>query len=455
MRHLVLHVAVGLLAGLAAASVSLAQEPPLVWEIVGEPLDAFDLWPDALDVFVTDTAAYANGGEGLFVIRPGETEWTLLVENFLPQGVYATSTGVLFIIADALSRSTDGGYTFEGVLEDADAVLELPSGLLVATENACCGIARSTDDGANWTLIDLGDDITPAYVPRALAYAPPSPNRSEARLVTVGRDGAAYSTDEGLTWHPSNLVEPFGFDSENVIYSAHDDSLYAMINGDPGDGGVGTGLVWASARGEVWELRGRVPTGGDESPGQIVVGEEGTLWAIIPGDIDGTVYASGDGGRTWVDRGAVEGEPLVGNPLRSKRLRMGPDGRLWMGAIRGEATQEATGAVLRTVEPVAVASEEGPGKPTESVLGAAYPNPSRGNVTVPLLPAEASDVRVVVYDVLGRQVAVLAEGRVDTGRHTFTLDGGVLPAGLYVVRATVRTDSGVVQAFSRRVSIVR
>jgi hypothetical protein len=231
---------------------------PLVWEVVGQPVDDWDRWPDANDVFVTDTAVYANGGEGLFVLRPGHSDfvgepWTLLDRYIHSSGVYATSTGVLFAIRDALVRSTDGGHTWEGSLEDSRDVVELPSGRLVASEDACCGIAYSDDEGVSWTLVDLGDVITSAYAPWGVAYAPSSSRRPEGLLVTVGRDGAAYSTDEGVTWAPSNLVAPFAYYGYYAVYSSYDDSLYAMINGDPGEGAPDgyptTGLVWASADG--------------------------------------------------------------------------------------------------------------------------------------------------------------------------------------------------------------
>ena len=62
------------------------------------------------------------------------------------------------------------------------------------------------------------------------------------------------------------------------------------------------------------------------------------------------------------------------------------------------------------------------------------PNPTRGRATVAFGVAEAADVRVSVYDALGREVAVLAEGPFTAGRHDVALDAAALPSGVYVVR---------------------
>ena len=43
-------------------------------------------------------------------------------------------------------------------------------------------------------------------------------------------------------------------------------------------------------------------------------------------------------------------------------------------------------------------------------------------------------MRVDVYEALGRQVAVLADGEMVTGWHRVRLDGSTLPSGVYLVR---------------------
>ena len=75
--------------------------------------------------------------------------------------------------------------------------------------------------------------------------------------------------------------------------------------------------------------------------------------------------------------------------------------------------------------------------PLGSRLSAPYPNPTAGSVVVPYHVAEAGPVRLVVADVLGREVAVLTDEALDAGPHAATLDGDTLAPGTYVVRLTV------------------
>ncbi len=67
-------------------------------------------------------------------------------------------------------------------------------------------------------------------------------------------------------------------------------------------------------------------------------------------------------------------------------------------------------------------------------LSPAYPNPMRDAATVRFAVAEAGEVRLAVYDVLGREVAVLADGVLEAGEHAAVLDGSALPGGVYLVR---------------------
>jgi hypothetical protein len=84
---------------------------------------------------------------------------------------------------------------------------------------------------------------------------------------------------------------------------------------------------------------------------------------------------------------------------------------------------------------VVVTDVSGQGTPPRVfALGQNYPNPfNPGTMITYALPA-AADVRLSVYDMLGREVSVLVDGRRDAGEHRLTFDGSALASGVYVYR---------------------
>ena len=83
----------------------------------------------------------------------------------------------------------------------------------------------------------------------------------------------------------------------------------------------------------------------------------------------------------------------------------------------------------------AVAAEPGP---TSGLSLAVAPNPASSAATARLTVGGAGPVRVAVYDVLGREVAVVHDGPLGAGPHALPLDSATLVPGVYVVRATGR-----------------
>ena len=61
-----------------------------------------------------------------------------------------------------------------------------------------------------------------------------------------------------------------------------------------------------------------------------------------------------------------------------------------------------------------------------------YPNPFNPSTTITYSLPSASRVQLRVYDVLGRQVAVLADGDMDAGTHQIEFDAAHLASGVYL-----------------------
>lgn len=77
-----------------------------------------------------------------------------------------------------------------------------------------------------------------------------------------------------------------------------------------------------------------------------------------------------------------------------------------------------------------------PAAPAGFALDGPFPNPFHAEATVAVALDAPTALGVAVYDGLGRRVALLHDGLLGAGRHTFSLAGAALPAGVYFVRIT-------------------
>lgn len=98
----------------------------------------------------------------------------------------------------------------------------------------------------------------------------------------------------------------------------------------------------------------------------------------------------------------------------------------------------------------AIVATEAAETPASFTLAAPYPNPFNPQSTVTLDVDAPQFVRMALYDVLGRMVAVVHEGTLAAGRHRFTIDGGTLPSGTYLLRAR-----GAAAVATRRLTLLR
>ncbi len=75
--------------------------------------------------------------------------------------------------------------------------------------------------------------------------------------------------------------------------------------------------------------------------------------------------------------------------------------------------------------------------PLTNSLEAAYPNPFNPLTTIRYTLAADGPVRLAIYDVLGREVAVLTEGTQNAGTHEAVFNATQVPSGLYLYRLEI------------------
>jgi hypothetical protein len=123
---------------------------------------------------------------------------------------------------------------------------------------------------------------------------------------------------------------------------------------------------------------------------------------------------------------------------------MNPGAAYYWRVDERNAAGVTPGTVWRFTTEATAADEIPPVVASAYALGAAYPNPFNAVVTIPFALPRASEVRLSVYDLQGREVAALVSGGLSAGQHTVPWNGINAASGLYFVR--LFTPSGVLSS---------
>lgn len=115
-------------------------------------------------------------------------------------------------------------------------------------------------------------------------------------------------------------------------------------------------------------------------------------------------------------------------------------GEVLIGSSEGEDIQAASGfvVVLQRVQSTVAVDETDAPLPATYALYQNYPNPFNPSTTLRFDLPMATDVRIVVYDLLGREVVRLVDQRLEAGYHQLVWNGRdrsgrELPTGMYIV----------------------
>lgn len=170
---------------------------------------------------------------------------------------------------------------------------------------------------------------------------------------------------------------------------------------------------------------------------------------------DGVVRVAGYE-RTGTKAGVIAGEAaparlrfraLAGDGS-TKTATLGFRGAAHLGNAAGADRLAETRSASVTIG-TSVANEKA-GLPESLALAPAFPNPFGLRTTIGYDVPEAASVRLAVYDVLGREVAVLVDETRPAGRHTAEFEASGLSSGLYLVRLTAGGHSA-----TQRITLAR
>ncbi len=186
--------------------------------------------------------------------------------------------------------------------------------------------------------------------------------------------------------------------------------------------------------------------------------EDGAPDSIIPMALGGVpnVMIGDKNGRASIER-TINFCPMAEPSMRTINIAWHSDGSAYgavpelplAGLPGGIITHDQINFPINVAGPasaavrVGVAPAAGEAAPAETSRFELdnYPNPFNPSTTVAYSLPQAQQVRLSVYDVLGREVRRLVDGDQAAGRHEVVFDASTLPSGTYFYR--IETPSGV------------
>jgi len=322
--------------------------------------------------------------------------WTLFSRKIV-RTIYVNTNGDMYIARDSIQKSTDNGLTWitgENTKEFWTTITSNSSGDLFAVGNT---VIRSTDNGSNWLsttgfiggggnsiAVDLNDNL----------------------FIGCWSVGIYRSTNDGILWSQTSFM----MGDVNGLTVHPNNNVYAATYNN----------VWKSTDiGVNWVVTGTENLGLCRA---IIATTSGDIYVAGESNAKYGVFKSTDEGSTWtgVNSGFITSQDSI-----ITKLGISPDGYLFACATSGK--------VFRSAEPVmgVSASDE---LPTGYSLKQNYPNPFNPITNVSFVIGHSSLVSLKVFDVLGREIAVLVNENKQPGEYNVRWDAKEVPSGVYFYR---------------------
>ncbi len=311
------------------------------------------------------------------------------------------------------------------------ALINSGNNVLAGTFNA--GTFHSTNNGLTWSQVTMGSFIT------VWAYCYSGSNVFAGTFCPVVANMGVYkSTDNGLTWMlvGANRREVRSITSEgNYIYAGTIDSG-VFVSSNSGTNWIKSSLNNRNVR-SIAANGNFVYAGILNSQGLFLSTNNGDTWGqsslnnrdcqaltiqgstVLAGTASYGVYVSNDNGTNWMQKNEGLGHLSVFALIIQ-------NGYVYAGTSGGGVYKRAVSELL-SIQPVSGQI------PEKYSLSQNYPNPFNpsSKIKFDISGTSSAQTLLSVYDLLGREVAVLVNEKLLPGEYEVYFSGASLPSGVY------------------------
>jgi hypothetical protein len=412
---------------------------------------------DARSAPFTPTGSFFSSRALCGVVRyiiesPPPTGWTAQTSG-VTTSLYTVSAvnqnvGWVGGASGVVLRTVNGGTNWTNVSSGpigTDAVYAIcgldENTCMVSTSPSATYVYRTSNGGANWTQVftqsgGFIDDIKFQNANTGFMYGDP----------VGGRWSLWKTTNGGVNWDSTGLNLPqagteagwnnsMWLQGNNLWFGTNNTRVYYSTN-------FGSSWGFGATTGSANSYSVAFNSGGIGFTGQSV-----TLKSTNGGANYSTVTLPGTGtcysfcnvlDRFWYDRGSnIYWSSDNGANFSSQYTGTGTyqamnltlDGNV----IRGWSVT-SSGGIAGYYEVISGISNNNNQVPSNYELSQNYPNPFNPSTNISFQLPQANNVKLVVYDLLGREVATIVNGYMNAGKHTVDFNASTLASGVYVYR---------------------
>jgi xyloglucan-specific exo-beta-1,4-glucanase len=342
------------------------------------------------------------------------------------------------------------------------------------------GVFITSNNGANYTRLSAAG--IPNTAERPIVGGVASNTNENQLIVFVGGNYSDIGTVGGVYWSSNggnNFTRANGLSANimapGVFYSSY------MLGKDPVNTmkrygyfeGNGGGFYESIDEGRNWSLKNQV-IAGYKNPGTLVIHPtvQNLFYTAIA---DKGLYKTTDGGTSWNNFSgweSAEQVDAVGNIITAFGRRTGDSfNKIYKSTTSGGLWEEITGPSRRlpnttslTINPyntnqlwigttgngtfiydgltigINIIST---GVPKQYSLSQNYPNPFNPVTNIKFDLPKSGNVKLVVFDVLGKEAAVLVDKALQPGSYSYDWEASGLPSGVYFYRLSTGSFSEV------------